>query len=149
MVYIIGENNPIVSSGTIMDRINGDKTVFFKNGDTAGLTACKIILGEIQRDPNKDYSDDNVIKILQSLRKMTLKNPYPDYIIIGLVDLYLPGAISDIDVVNRIKSKYTPEDIKSMGNKSMSIIGEMKKFFHPNQINVDCIKEYILSIKEE
>lgn len=144
MVYIIGESCPAEIGGDIMNRINYDKKNFLLNGDKMGLSSCRIIIGEIQRDPNKDYSNENVTKILRGLRKMTLKNPVPDNLLISLIDTYIPGPVADVELYAWVGSSgYSVDRIREMGKKAYSIIGMAKKFFGDREINSDGLKDYI------
>lgn len=149
MVYIIGESCPNIGDGDIMSRIEFDKKNFLLNGDKAGLSSCRLILGEIQRDPNKNYSDENVTKILRSLRKMTLKNPVPDTLLISLIDTYVPGPVSDAELFAWMSSSgFADHSVKEMGKKAYSIIGLAKKFFGDREINSDGLKKHIDGILE-
>ncbi len=149
MVYIIGESCPVEVGGDIIGRINVDKKNFIMNGDKMGLSACRIILGEIQRDPNKNYTDENVTKILRGLRKMTLKNPVPDTLLIALIDTYIPGPVSDVELYAWMSSSgFADHKIKEMGKKAYSIIGMAKKFFGDREINSDGLKGHIDGVLE-
>jgi len=129
--------------GKLFSRLEYDRDVFLKNRDTIALATCKLIIGEIHRDPNKDRSDNNVLKILKVLRKMTLKSPIKDPLLIDMIDKYLPAFISNIDVIQWLKSIYSYDDILSMNKKAYSIIGIAKQHFKDNEINSKFIKEFI------
>lgn len=144
MAYIIGQSLPDTSSGLITDKIESDKINFLRNGDKVGLGSCKLILGEIQRDPNKNYSNENVTKILQILRKTTLKNPVIDGVLVNLIDTYIPSPVSDTEVKQWLNAMgFTTEKIKEMGKKAFSIIGMCKKHFNNREINTEMIKNII------
>lgn len=149
MVYIIG-SVPIEKKEGIVNQIREDSRTFLKNGDTLGVKKCRLLLGEIQRDPNKDDSDKNVTKILKKIRKQTLKNKYEnDSILVELIDTYIPRPISDKEVIEWVEMRFSDDVIKEMGRKrAFSIIGEAKKHFE-GDINVDCIKEKIMAVLEE
>lgn len=127
----------------LFSRIESDRNVFLKNRDKIALATCKVIIGEIHRDPNKDRSDKNVLKILKSLRKMTLKSPVDDPLLINMIDKYLPEFISDVDVIQWVKDNYTYDDIMGMGKRLYSIIGKAKHYYKDNEINSACIKTFL------
>jgi len=148
MVYIIG-SGPIEMIGNIIDSIEKDKEIFRNNRDQMALDSCRLILGEIQRDPNKDISDENVTKILISLRKMTLKNPKPDVLLLQMIDTYIPPPLSDQEVAEWFTSAYTAEFIKSQGKAAYRLIGEAKKYYGDKEFNSDIIKTIIDGILNE
>jgi uncharacterized protein YqeY len=140
MVYIIG-SGPVEVIGDIIQTIQNDKNVFRKNRDNNALDRCRLILGEIQRDPNKDTSDENIIKILRQLRKQTLKHPEPDILLVQMIDTYIPPPVSDDEVKSWLYSAgYTQDVIRGMGKKAYSIIGEAKRHFNGRDFNVNVIK---------
>jgi len=130
-------------SNEIFKRIEVDRLSFQKNKDILALGTCKVILGEIHRDPDKDRSDTNVILILKSLRKMTLKSPISDPLLIDMVDSYIPAPVSDMTVIKWVKSMYSYQDIVSMGSKAYSIIGQTKRHYGDIDINSSCVKKLI------
>lgn len=152
MVYIIG-SGPSEDSGDIIDTLEKDRDLFRKNGDQNGLYVTGLILGEIQRDPNKNTSNENVTKILSQLRKWTMKaiestdddweNPSKDYLIIQMIDTYIPPPVSDIEVESWLTSSYSDDMILQMGKGAYRIIGEAKKHFGGREINSNVIKSII------
>ena len=145
MVYIIGETVDLGRDGkSIIDNLKDDRRNFQLNGDKLGISACQVILGEIQRDPNKDYSDKNATAILRKLRTMTMKNPEPDFFIIELINTYIPPPVSDVEVKKWMESSgYTSDAIASMGRGAYRIIGEAKNHFEGRDINADVVKNII------
>lgn len=148
MVYIIG-SNPIDLVGSIIDNIEKDKNVFRINRDNLALDSCRLILGEIQRDPNKDTSDENVTKILRNLRKQTLKHPTPDMLLIQMIDTYISPPVADEEVIDWIIMYVSNDEIREMGKRAYSIIGKAKAHFDGREINTDIIKEYIDGVLNE
>jgi hypothetical protein len=133
----------------IYNEIKKDLTSFVKNGDTKLRDLCKVILGEVQRDPKKDYTDKNIIRILKTLRKITLKNTNPDPLMISMIETYLPGIVSDIECIQYVKGNYTYSDIIKLDKKAFSIIGNTKKHFAPKEINSVVIKKFITEVLAE
>ena len=127
-----------------------------------------MILGEVQRDPNKDTSDENVTQILRKLRKVTVKlqdtvKPQEpnylagvsadelfadedinlDFLIIQLIDTYIPPPVSDVEVLSWLGSSYSTDMIREMGKGAFRIIGEAKKYFGDRDFDTDCLKTAI------
>lgn len=148
MVYIIGEHDSDIDMDAIdiMGKINWDKVNFIKNGDKNGIGALRVILGEIQRDPNKDYSQENVIKILRSLRRTTLKSPVVDILMVSLIDTYIPPPVSDKEVIEWLAIHYSADDIKAMGKGAFKLIGEAKKYYKGLDFNAEILKDAINDI---
>ena len=143
MVYIIGEK-PELMGMTIIDKLDEDKHLFLKNGDKNGISVCRVLIGEIQRDPDKDYSDDNVTKILRMVRKQTMKNPKIDYLMLQLIDTYIEPMVSDVEIEAWMTScGYDEEFIHYLGKKAYRLIGEAKKHFKDKDFNSDHIKNII------
>ncbi len=135
MVYIIGtETTPI---DNILNAIKEDMHTFRGNGDFLGLNKCQLILGEIQRDPNKDYSNENVTEILKRLRKITLNSPEKDTLLVELIDTYIPPPVSDIEALAWLKDNYSTDEM------NLALIGECKKFFGNRDVNAQPLREYI------
>ena len=135
--------------GQFFKRIKDDKKVFSKNRDMIALGSIRVIIGEIQRDPDKDYSDENITKILKKLRKMTLKNPIKDPLLISMIDTYIPLFVSDVTVIKWIKSNFSYERIKKAGAKKYFIIGITKKNFSPEDINCVVVRDFLEKVIEE
>lgn len=158
MVYIIG-SGPIEDKGNIKDTLDKDRDLFRLNGDQNGLYVTGIIIGEIQRDPKKDYSDENITKILKVLRKMTMKaiastpddpdNPNKDHLIVQMIDTYIPPPVSDVEVEAWLTSSYSDDMLRQMGKGAYRVIGEAKKYFDGREINSDVIKNIIDGVLNE
>lgn len=158
MVYIIG-SGPIDKKEGIKEILDNDRDLFRKNGDQNGLYVTGLLIGEIQRDPKKDYSDENITKILIGLRKTTMKlieitpddpdNPNRDHLIIQMIDTYIPPPVSDIDVYAWLTSNYSTDQIRSMGRGAFRIIGQAKKEFAGREFNSTVISDKINEILNE
>lgn len=144
MVYIISQNDAALRNIDIMDTITTDKENFMLNGDKNGLSVLRVVLGEIQRDPDKDYSNENVVKILRALRKQTMKNPIADYLMIDLIDTYIGSMISNEEVEAWLdRCGYDNIFILNLGKKAYRIIGEAKKHFDGQDFSSDHLKNLI------
>lgn len=146
MVYIIGQSDVDFSKnlGNIMATITTDKENFMLNGDKNGLSVLRVILGEIQRDPNKDYSNENVTKILRVLRKQTMKCPIVDHLMLNLIDTYVGNMVSNEEVEAWLdKCGYDEEFVHNLGKKAYRLIGEAKKHFDGQDFSSDHLKNLI------
>ena len=127
----------------IFESIKKDKDMFLRNRDMIALRTVRIIIGEIQRDPNKDYSDKNVTIILKKLRKMSLKNLVKDSLLIDMIDQYAFSVVSDIDVIEWIRSEFSYDAIVKAGVKKYFIIGIAKKHFVGEDINCIVVRDFL------
>ena len=144
MYILSGDGFDTDSRKTIMDKLNEDKRNFILNGDKLGTSSCRLLIGEIQRDPKKDDSDDNIEKILRNVRSMTMKNPIVDHFLIELINTYIPPHISDNEIKLWMENQnYNDETIAVMGKSAYRIIGEAQRHFIDRDINSDYIKNII------
>lgn len=89
------------------------------------IEAYSLLIGEIQRSPDKDYSDKNVISILRKVLKLS-KESKNEYLIFIIEDL-LPSQVSESD----IKSFVEKIDFSKFKNPKQSF-GLIKKNFDGN-----------------
>jgi len=83
----------------LYETIRRDMRNFVKNGHKVEAGQLKVLLSDIQRSPTKDYSDEAVIRVIQS----TLKK---------LNEAVDKGIIlPDFDVNVRLYKKYLPESV--------------------------------------
>ena len=83
----------------LYETIRSDMRNFVKNGHKVEAGQLKVLLSDIQRSPTKDYSDEAVIRVIQS----TLKK---------LNEALDKGIIlPDFDVNVRLYKKYLPESV--------------------------------------
>jgi uncharacterized protein YqeY len=124
-----------------------------RSGDKLGLEKARLLLGEIQRDPNKDVSDANVTNILKRVRRQSLKHPEPDMFLISLIDTYIEPPVSDDELIEWVKETIGDDAIRELAkdnvNKAFSVIGTAKKHFGDREINTNALKEYIISLTTE
>lgn len=111
--------------------------VSMKNKDKETLSSIRIIKAEIDRDPNKDYSDKNVLDILNKLSKMTKKHPNPDAKLLEIIDSLVP-TVSEEEVklfVNTI-------DFTKLKNK-MQAMGIVKNHFKDKMVDSKMLQNII------
>ena len=94
------------------------------------ISALKVVVGELQRQPKKELADNEVIKIikgllnhakeLNSIKHSSLVDNY-----IKVLTKYIPEEVSDREVLDWIKSNV---DFSKLKNKNQAI-GMVTKFF--------------------
>ena len=100
----------------------------------------KIVISEVQRDPNKNYSDEKVFsvirKMIKDLKTMNKygKNSNKE---IKFLETYLPKQFSK----KRIKEEINKIDMTKLKNK-FAVIGILKKKFG-DSINPELVKEIL------
>jgi uncharacterized protein YqeY len=128
-------------------KIKEDMVKATKSGEADIKNLLKVLLSDIQRDPNKDYSDEKVISIVKKTVKLLYNNyellDEDEYLIHAeyLERVYLPKQISSdeiIEVLNKI-------DFNSLNNK-MQAIGMVMKQFPKGSIDGKFVKEIINDI---
>jgi uncharacterized protein YqeY len=134
----------------IYDDIKRDIANARKSGDKTLLNTLRFILGEVQRDPDKDYKDDNLIKLLSSIVKRGDKArkqgiAMPDQSRIDrLCRQYLPDQATEQD----IESFLGTIDFSKLKNPKIAL-GMAKKHFTSQHKTVDMsIVQSILNKKD-
>jgi len=131
---------------SIYDQIKEDLIIFRKNRDNKSLDSLRIVLGELQRNPNKDYSDKSVLAQLKTIRKVTLKTTKPDYLIVSIVENYLPDPVTKPEIREWLKNNGYNKETISMLKNPMSLIGIIKGTFHDRDIDGNMMKSLINDI---
>jgi uncharacterized protein YqeY len=130
----------------IYDEIKSDIKTFMNNRDQKSLSSLRVILGELQRNPDKDYSDKSVLKQLKTLRKITLKSPDPDYLIVSLIDTYIPEPVTTPEIKEWLKvNGYNKDSISKLKNPMM-LIGIINKSFTDRDVDGKVVKNLITDI---
>jgi uncharacterized protein YqeY len=102
-----------------------------KSLNNVGLRKClRIIVGELQRQPKKILSDDEVIRILKKLEKseielLDLGGASTDRAFLAILNLYLPEETSGDEIKVWIKENI---DFSKLRNK-MQAVGMVMKHF--------------------
>ena len=121
----------------LYDKIKEMMKVSMKAKDKETLGAVRIIKAEIDRDPNKDYSDENVIAIMNRLNKMTEKHPTPDKVLLGVINGLLP-TVSEDEIKHFVKAI----DFSKLKNK-MQAMGIVKNHFKGKMVDSKMLQELI------
>lgn len=127
----------------IYNQIKYDLKVFRANRDSALLNGVRFIMGEVQRDPDKDYSDKSIQTKLKAVRKGLLKAPTVDHVVVDLIDTYIPMPVSSIEVVHWLEVRgYDAEKLNNLPNPYV-IIGQLKPVFGGRDIDGSMVKTII------
>jgi uncharacterized protein YqeY len=129
----------------LYDRIKKDMVseVKRKNINISGM--LKVLISDVQRDPNKDYSDDKVIKVITSTITL-LKDPHMMKLnkynesCIKYLQQYLPIKIS-VDDINEYLNTI---DFSKLRNK-MQAVGMVMNNFPTGSVDGNDVKEILLN----
>ncbi len=87
---------------TLQEKIKSELKGAMKAKDTAKTGAIRILIGEFQRQPEKDLSDDQVVgiikKLIKSEREMLAVSHSTDTSFIDVLEDYLPQQATEEDV---------------------------------------------------
>jgi len=129
----------------LYDRIKKDMVseVKRKNINISGM--LKVLISDVQRDPNKDYSNDKVIKVITSTITL-LKDPHMMKLnkynesCIKYLQQYLPIKIS-VDDINEYLNTI---DFSKLRNK-MQAVGMVMNNFPIGSVDGNVVKEILLN----
>ena len=100
-----------------------------KNRDTARTGAIRILIGEFQRQPEKELSDDQVVAIIKKLvkseKELLAAKGEEDSDFITVMEGYLPSQASEDDIVEWITKNI---DFSSFKNKMQAMKPIMAHF---------------------
>lgn len=87
---------------SLQEKIKGELKVAMKAKDTAKTGAIRILIGEFQRQPEKELADDAVIgiikKLIKSEREVIAAGGQGDDAYIAVLEEYLPKQASEEDI---------------------------------------------------
>lgn len=130
----------------LYSRVRKDLDVFRKNKDRPSLDAVRFILGEIQRDPKKNYKDSNVTKIMTLVRKNMSNLEKPDHLVMSLVSTYIGFPVASGEVIEWLHAEgYDKEKIMDQVNP-FAIIGILKKAFGSRELDGNMVKDILAKI---
>jgi uncharacterized protein YqeY len=128
----------------LYNKIKKNMIVATKEKDAEIKDLLKVLISDIQRDPNKDYNDDKVISII----KKTVKSLYDNYDLLDedkyliqaeyLERVYLPKQISSDEIIEALNKI----DFDNLKNK-MQAVGIVMKQFPKGSIDGKTVKEII------
>ena len=112
----------------------------YKTGNSKISSTLKFVIAEIQRDPNKNYSDENVVLVINKICKDFKENKWVDYAeeISYLESNFLPKKVTDTEILEYLSSI----NILSLKNKFMAV-GLATKYFPVGTIDASHVKELV------
>lgn len=121
-----------------------------KSGDKVITSLLRVLVSDIQRDPNKDYCDNKVISVVKKTIA-SLSDPYvmekakDDTIrsIEFLNQSYLPKRITDDEIISFIDTI----DFSLLKNK-IQAVGMIQKHFPDGSVDGLSVKNLVISYKE-
>jgi uncharacterized protein YqeY len=128
----------------LYNKIKKNMIVATKEKDAEIKDLLKVLISDIQRDPNKDYNDDKVISII----KKTVKSLYDNHELLNedkylvqaeyLERVYLPKQISSDEIIEALNKI----DFDNLKNK-MQAVGIVMKQFPKGSVDGKTVKEII------
>ena len=133
---------------TIYEDIKKEMTHALKTKDNEKKSLLRVLVSDIQRDPNKDYCDKKVTVVI----KQTVKILYDNYDKFDksqdLIDAeyleraYLPKQVSSEDIVKFLNEL----DFSKLKNK-MQAIGEVTRNFPEGTVDGNMVKLIIMEMR--
>jgi len=112
---------------TLAEQLKKDLMECKRQKDFTKSALVSVIIGEVQRLPNKSVGDDDIIKIIKKLHKLAKQSPMVDDVWVGLLEQYMPPEISEDHIKSYIKNEIDMTQYE--GNKRMKLIGVIMKYF--------------------
>lgn len=114
---------------SLQDKIRGELKEAMKAKDSARTGAIRILIGEFQRQPEKDLADDAVVgiikKLIKSERELISAGGQGDEAYIAVLEGYLPQQASEEDIRSWIAANV---DFSKYGNKMQAMKEIMAHF---------------------
>jgi uncharacterized protein YqeY len=113
----------------LQESISAELQASIKSRDTARTGAVRILIGEFQRQPEKELSDDQVVAIIKKLVKSEREllaaagQETSDFIVV--MEGYLPKQATEEEIKNWVKENV---DFSSFGNKMQAMKPIMAHF---------------------
>jgi uncharacterized protein YqeY len=116
----------------LQEQLKRDLTKAMKAKDEEKKDTLRVILGEFGRQGKKEFTDDDVIKILQNLVKsekemLAIKGATDDSAFIQIIEQYLPKPATEEEMMEWIHHHV---DLSEFKNK-MQAMGPIMKHFGP------------------
>jgi len=130
----------------IYDEIKKDMVQAMKDRNKDLQSLLKVLVSDINRDPNKDYSDEKVVKIIKQTTGMLYSNYETMNIEQDKVDAeyleqkYLPAKISEETIIEFLNTL----DFSKFKNK-MQAIGKVKANFPNGSVDGEVVKNIVLN----
>lgn len=129
----------------IFEQIKKDMVKAMKTKDPTTANILKVLIADIQRDPNKDYSDQKVIKCIQktikSLDEMIKAGNQTAQKEKEILEQYLPKKVTKDEILEFVQTI----DFSKLKNK-MQAIGIVMKHFPPGTVDGNKVKQIIQNL---
>ncbi|HKJ65975.1 MAG TPA: GatB/YqeY domain-containing protein [Desulfopila sp.] len=113
----------------LQQKIQAELKVAMKAKDKERTGVIRILIGEFQRQPDKDLSDDQVVgiikKLIKSERELLAASGGEESGYITVLESYLPQQASEEDIRSWIRESV---DLAAMGNKMQAMRPIMAHF---------------------
>lgn len=113
----------------LQEKIKTELTVSMKARDTARTGAIRILIGEFQRQPEKELSDEQVIgiikKLIKSERELLAASGEQESEYINVLEGYLPQQVSEEEIRSWVSENI---DFSSYKNKMQAMRPIMAHF---------------------
>lgn len=113
----------------LQEKIKAELTISMKARDTERTGAIRILIGEFQRQPEKELSDEKVIgiikKLIKSERELLTASGAEDSGYIDVLEGYLPQQASEEEIRSWVKQNI---DFSSYKNKMQAMRPIMAHF---------------------
>lgn len=127
---------------SLYDTIRSDMHKAYKQGYADTANTLKVLLSDIQRDPNKDYSDEKVLKVIKQTIKLA-NEAYKNGMVeakatIQLLSTYLPKQVSE-EIIRQVIEKI---DFSKLKNKYQAV-GLIMAQFPDGTVDGTVVKQLI------
>ena len=127
---------------SLYSQIKSDITKGYKEPDSRmKVTLLKVLVSDIQRDPNKDYSDEKVIKVIIQTVKGLKSVPVVNTQEVQILEAYLPMKIGKA----QISADLGKIDFSKLNNK-MQAVGILLKKYPAGSVDGNLIKQMVQEI---
>lgn len=114
---------------SLQEKIKSELIISMKAKDAARTGAIRILIGEFQRQPEKDLADDKVIgiikKLIKSERELMAAGGEADEAYISVLEGYLPKQASEEDIKKWVSENV---DFSQFANKMQAMKSIMAHF---------------------
>jgi len=112
---------------TLQERINEDFKEALKSGEKKLISDMKVIVGEIQRLPNKKATDDEVSRVLRKLMKGEEENlkllNIVDADFVATLSRYLPEPATEDEIEQWIKNNINFGELRNKMQAIKYVLG--------------------------
>lgn len=112
---------------TLSEQLKKDLMDYKRTKDFNKSALVSVIIGEVQRLPNKSVGDADIIKIIKKLHKGATQLPSVESEWVSMLEKYIPPEITEDIIKDYIVNNVDMSQYE--GNKRMKLIGVIMKHF--------------------